>query len=310
MKAILADAVDWYVRLHDSHVDAATRSAWQAWYAADPRHAAAWTRLEQLQGRLASAPGGAAQTLANARQGRRHALKALALVLGVGVVGWHGYRASPWSTDHSTRVGQRRQLTLADGTLLDLNTDTRVDIRFDADRRLIHLRQGEILVETAKDPRPLSVRTGAGSILALGTRFSVRHDADTSHVAVAARAVQVQPARASEVVRIDSGYGLSFSADHLGPLRPLAADALAWTRGMLACVDWCLGDVVEELARYRPGHLGCARQVAELRLSGAFNLDDTDIALASLEDALPVRARRMTPYWVRLEPAPQSTAPF
>ncbi|MGE7992504.1 FecR domain-containing protein [Pseudomonas sp. NPDC089554] len=302
MKAILADAMDWYVRLHDSNVDEATRMQWRAWCAADPRHAAAWARLEQLQGRLASAPGGAAQALTLARHDRRHALKALALLLGVGVVGWQGYRASPWSAEHSTGVGQRRQLTLADGTRLDLNTDTRVDIHFDAGQRLIQLRQGEILVETAKDRRPLSVRTAAGDILALGTRFSVRQQAGMSHVAVAAHAVQVRPSHIAESVRVDAGYSLSFSADHTEPLRPLPPDALAWARGMLVSVDWRLGDVVEELARYRPGHLGCSRQVAEMRLSGAFSLDDTDIALASLEDALPVRVRRLTRYWVQLEP--------
>ncbi|MDC0687412.1 FecR domain-containing protein [Mitsuaria sp. RG] len=302
MKAILAEAVDWYVRLHDSNVDAATRASWQAWRAADPRHAAAWARLEELQGRLGNAPSGAAQTLEIARRDRRHAVKALVLLLGAGVVGWQGYRLSPWSTDYSTRTGERRRVTLADGTRLDLNTNSCVDIRFDAGLRLIHLRQGEILVETAKDPRPLSVRTAEGVIRALGTRFSVRQDAGTSHVAVAAHAVEVRPAQASQVVRIDAGYGLSFGADGVGPLRPLAPGGQAWAQGMLVSVDWRLDDVVRELARYRPGYLGCAGEVAGLRLSGAFNLDDTDVALASLEDALPVRARRVTRYWVRLEP--------
>jgi len=302
MKAILAEAVDWYVRLHDSNVDAATRASWQAWRAADPRHAAAWARLEELQGRLGNVPSGAAQTLEIARRDRRHAVKALALLLGAGVVGWQGYRLSPWSTDYSTRTGERRRVTLADGTRLDLNTNSRVDIRFDAGQRLIHLRQGEILVETAKDPRPLSVRTAEGVIRALGTRFSVRQDAGTSHVAVAAHAVEVRPAQASQVVRIDAGYGLSFAADSIGPLLPLTPGAQAWAQGMLVSVDWRLGDVVRELGRYRPGYLGCAQEVAGLRLSGAFNLDDTDVALASLEDALPVRARRVTRYWVRLEP--------
>ncbi|WP_194790939.1 FecR domain-containing protein [Pseudomonas sp. UFMG81] len=302
MKAILGEAVDWYVRLHDSHVDDATRAAWQAWCAADPRHAEAWARLEQLQCRLGNAPSGAAQALESARRDRRNAVKALVLLLGAGVAGWQGYRVSPWSADYSTRIGERRHLTLADGTRLDLNSGSRVDIRFDAGRRLIHLRQGEILVQTAKDPRPLSVRTGEGDILALGTRFSVRQHAGMSQVAVAAHAVAVRPNRTGQVVRLDAGYRLSFSADTVGPLHPLAPDALAWVQGMLVSVDWRLADVVDELARYRPGYLGCAERVAGLRLSGAFNLDDTDIALASLEDALPIRARRMTRYWVRLEP--------
>lgn len=303
MKAILAEAVDWYVRLHDSHVSDATRASWQAWLVADIRHAQAWARLEQLQQRMAQAPGGAAMTLENARQDRRSAIKALALLLGVGVVGWQGYRVSPWSTDYFTRVGQRRQLTLADGSRLDLNTDTHVDIRFDAGERLIHLRHGEILVETAHDRRPLSVLTAEGRILALGTRFSVRQEAGMSCVMVAAHAVEVRPERApQQVMRVDAGHSLNFAADRLGPLLPMAADAQAWTRGMLVTVDWRLADVIAELSRHRPGHLGCAEQIADLRLSGAFNLDDSDAALANLEDSLPVRVRRLTRYWVRVEP--------
>lgn len=303
MKAILAEAVDWYVRLHDSHVSDATRASWQAWLVADIRHAQAWARLEQLQQRMAQAPGGAAMTLETARQDRRSAIKALALLLGVGVVGWQGYRVSPWSTDYFTRVGQRRQLTLADGSRLDLNTDTHVDIRFDAGERLIHLRHGEILVETAHDRRPLSVLTAEGRILALGTRFSVRQEAGVSCVTVAAHAVEVRPERApQQVMRVDAGQSLNFAADRLGPLLPMAADAQAWTRGMLVTVDWRLADVIAELSRHRPGHLGCAEQIADLRLSGAFNLDDSDAALANLEDSLPVRVRRLTRYWVRVEP--------
>lgn len=303
MKAILAEAVDWYVRLHDSHVSDATRASWQVWLVADIRHAQAWARLEQLQQRMAQAPGGAAMTLENARQDRRSAIKALALLFGVGVVSWQGYRVSPWSADCFTRVGERRQLTLADGSRLDLNTDTQVDIRFDAGERLIHLRHGEILVETAHDRRPLSVLTAEGRILALGTRFSVRQEAGVSCVTVAVHAVEVRPERApQQVMRVDAGHSLNFAADRLGPLLPMAADAQAWTRGMLVTVDWRLADVIAELSRHRPGHLGCAEQIADLRLSGAFNLDDSDAALTNLEDSLPVRVRRLTRYWVRVEP--------
>ncbi|WP_263143683.1 FecR domain-containing protein [Pseudomonas sp. RIT-PI-AD] len=302
MKAILAEAVDWYVRLHDSDATEATRVDWRNWLSADRRHAEAWARLEQLQHRLGQAPAGTAHTLKSARRSRRGALKVLALLLGVGLAGWQGYRASPWSADYATRVGQRRRLTLADGSRLDLNTDTQVDVRFDANQRLIQLRRGEILVETAKDARPLSVRTAEGRILALGTRFGVRQEDGLSRVAVAAHAVEVRPDQApGRVVRVDAGQSLAFTADHPGPLRPMAPDAQAWTHGMLVAVDWRLADLVAELSRYRPGYLGCAEQVGGLRLSGAFALDDSDAALANLEDSLPVRVRRLTPYWVRVE---------
>lgn len=303
MKVILAQAVDWYVRLHDSAVSDTTRSEWQAWLAADPQHAQAWGRIEQLQQRLGQAPAGVATvTLEQARQQRRQALKMFAVLLGAGVVGWQGYRASPWSVDYATRVGERRQLTLADGSRLDLNTDTRVDIRFDAGQRLIHLRHGEILVETAKDSRPLSVQTDQGRILALGTRFVVRQDDGTTRVTVEAHAVEVRPRLATQqVVRVDAGQTVSVAADAVGPLQPAPAQASSWTQGMLVAVDWRLQDVLAELSRYRPGYLGCAPEVADLRLSGAFTLDDSDAVLANLEDSLPVQARRLTRYWVRLE---------
>lgn len=303
MKVTLAQAVDWYVRLNESTVSDTTRSEWQAWLAADPQHGEAWRRIEQLQQRLARAPAAVAtSTLEQARQQRRAALKMLAMFIGVGVVGWQGYRASPWNVDYATRVGQRRHLTLADGSRLVLDTDTRVDIRFDDQQRLIILKQGEILVETARDARPLSVQSAEGRILALGTRFTVRQGEGVTHVTVEAHAVQVRPRlTTTQGVRVDAGQTLGFTADSVGSLLPASAQASAWTRGLLVAIDWKLQDVLAELSRYRPGYLGCAPEVAQLRISGTFLLDDSEAVLANLEDSLPVSVRRLTRYWARVE---------
>lgn len=303
MKRILAQAVDWYVCLHDSNVSDLTRSQWQAWLAADPQHAEAWRRIEHLQQRLGQAPAGVAgTTLEQARQQRRNSLKLFVILLGAGAIGWQGYQTSPWSADYASRVGQRRHLTLADGSRLVLDSGSRVDVRFDAQRRLIVLRQGEILVQTAKDARPLSVQTAEGQVLALGTRFTVRQGEGITRVMVEAHAVEVSPRAApTQRVRIEAGQALSFAADSLGPRLPAAAEASAWTRGMLVVIDWRLQDVIAELSRYRHGYLGCAADVADLRLSGTFLLDDSEGALANLEDALPVHVRRLTRYWLRVE---------
>lgn len=303
MKAILAEAVDWYVRLNDSQADAAIEQAWQRWLHADPRHAEAWQRLQQLQQRLAVAsPQLAAAALQGARQGRRTALKTLAVLLGAGVVGWQGYRVSPLSADYATRVGERRRVMLADGSRLELNTDTRVDIRFDAAQRLIRLQQGEILVQSAADVRPLRVQSAEGSIRALGTRFVVRQRDGRSEVVVEEHAVEVQPRLATAApTRVEAGQGVEFSAQRAGVVQAAAGNASAWTQGMLVAVDWRLDRLLGELSRYRHGYLGCTSQVAAMRLSGAFQLDDEEAILASLEDALPVRVQRLTRYWVRIE---------
>ncbi|MFJ4454223.1 FecR domain-containing protein [Pseudomonas sp. NPDC089392] len=303
MKQVLAQAVEWYVCLHDSNVSEAARSEWQAWLAADPQHAEAWARVEQLQQRLVLPAGVGASTFEQARQQRRTALKMLALLLGASTVCWQGYKASPWSADYFTRVGQRRQLTLADGSQLVLDTDTRVDVRFNASQRVLVLRQGELLIETAKDVRPLSVQTAEGRILALGTRFAVRQDQGLSRVTVEAHAVEVQPRLAArQVARAEAGQSLSFSADRIGPICPAAPHASAWAQGLLVVIDWRLQDVLAELSRYRHGYLGCAPEVMDLRLSGTFLLDDSEAALANLEDALPVKIQRFTRFWARVAP--------
>ena len=303
MKRILAEAVDWYIRLHDSGVSDTTLAEWRAWLDADPAHSQAWRRIEQLQERIGQAPSSyAAATIEQARGRRRSAVKMLVLLLGAGVVGWQGYRASPMSADYSTRVGERRQFTLADGSRVTLDTDTRIDVQFDDQQRLIILRHGEVLIETSKDARPLSVQSAEGRIRALGTRFTVRQNEGVTRVSVEAHAVQVYPRLAStEGRRLEEGQMTSFTATEIGPLQPSSAQVSAWTRGLLVAIDWRLEDVLAELSRYRLGYLGCAPEVAELRLSGTFLLDDSEDVLANLADALPVRVRRITRYWVRVE---------
>ena len=120
MNQVLAQAVEWHVRLNDSSATQATRAQWQAWLDADPVHAQAWQRVERLQQRLSLAPAGVVSTtIEQARQHRRAVLKQLAVLLGVGATGWAGYRASPFAADYSTGVGQRQRLAIARALLKD-----------------------------------------------------------------------------------------------------------------------------------------------------------------------------------------------
>ncbi len=83
-----------------------------------------------------------------------------------------------WLADQRTATGEQRTLTLADGTLINLNTHSAMDVRFDEKRRLIVLQEGEILVETGhNDARPvLSCRpaTAACARWARGLSSSAR----------------------------------------------------------------------------------------------------------------------------------------
>ncbi|HDS1819995.1 TPA: FecR domain-containing protein, partial [Pseudomonas putida] len=205
--------------------------------------------------------------------------------------------------DQRTGVGERRTLRLQDGSRLQLNTATAVDIRYSAQWRALDLLGGEILVETARDAqgRAFIVHTEQGSIRALGTRFTVRSDADITQVCVLEHAVEVRSAHSLAAVRVEAGQQLSFRAGGAGVVQPATALADAWTRDMLLVDDWRLADVVSELQRYRPGYLGCEEAVSQLRLSGAFHLGNIDTALDNLTTTLPVRIRRFSRFWTRVE---------
>lgn len=306
----LEAAASWYVTLNAAPPSEAQVQAWQDWLGKSQAHAQAWARVEKLQRQLGRLPADVAlPTLAGVRARRRAVLKTLALLMGVGVTGWAVRESAPgqaWMAGVRTDKGQRRQLALADGSQLQLNTDTALDIAFDPSQRLLRLYSGEIMVQTAADPdrRPFLVETREGRIRALGTRFSVYSEHGLSRVSVLEHAVEVRPANQPLLMlRLDSGQSVSFDSRRLGVASNAAPGTGAWTQGMLTVIEWRLADFISELRRYRPGVLRCADGIADLRLSGAFRIDDTDTILQNLGASLPVKVRYLTRYWVSIEPA-------
>jgi ferric-dicitrate binding protein FerR (iron transport regulator) len=85
--------------------------------------------------------------------------------------------------------------------------------------------------------------------------------------------------------------------------RPLDMDIGAWADGLIVTRDMRLADFLSEVGRYRHGYLGCSANIADLRLSGVFRLEDTDKLLAILPQTLPVQLRYRTRWWVSLERA-------
>ena len=72
---------------------------------------------------------------------------------------------------------------------------------------------------------------------------------------------------------------------------------------MLLAIDMPLGTLTEELGRYRSGVVRCDPAVADIVVSGAFSLRDTDASLALLQKTLPVRVQQLGPWWVTIKPA-------
>ncbi|MCU1720737.1 FecR domain-containing protein [Pseudomonas sp. 5P_5.1_Bac1] len=306
----LEAAANWYVRLNAGTPNDALLRSWQDWLGQNPANARAWARVEKVQAQMGRLPVEVAlPTLAGVRARRRAVLKTLALLLAAGASGWIAQESAPAQALFAgvrTGKGERRRIELADGSLLQVNTDSALDIDYDDQQRLLRLHSGEISVQTASDPRgrPFIVQTREGRVRALGTRFCVRSDDGVSRVSVQQHAVEIRThGQPQQSLRLDAGQSVRFDRQHIAPASAAAPGADAWTQGMLTVIEWRLADFVAELRRYRSGVVRCAETVADLRLSGAFRVDDTDTLLENLGASLPVKVRYLTRYWVSIEAA-------
>jgi transmembrane sensor len=305
-RKVFEAAASWYVQFQADPPTLAEQKAWQLWIDSDPAHLAAWNQMDQLQRHLGTLPQDLKRCALNTGQQRRQVLKLLLLATGTGLLGWNVQQHTPlgnvWA-DYRTGVGQRRTISLADGSQIQLNTDTAIDVTFDAAQRLIRLRSGEILIQTGKlgDQRPFFVETRDGRIQALGTRFSVHQLSGVTRVGVLEDRVSVQPADLpAAAVILSAGEGADFDSRHIGLIHPFKSSAVAWTNGQLIVLDARLGEVIEELGRYRSGVLHCDERARDLRVSGTFRLDSTDAVLANLQASLPINVRYFTRYWVSI----------
>lgn len=310
-------AVEWWVDRQAGRTGEAFDAALARWRAEDPAHDAAWRHIETMQHRLGGLTAGldpqtAHAALLSPRAGRRRAaVKALAVLLFAGGAAWMAEparRAAIWPADLRTAVGERRTVTLADRTVVVLDTDTALDVRFDAAARRLRLLRGTIMVTSGHDDRvparPLVVATAQGELRPLGTRFAVRQREGATRVEVFAGAVRVQPDDAAAGARvIAAGEGADFTRDAIGVQAPLDAYASAWTGGMLVASRMRLADLVAELDRYRRGSLRCDAAVADLRVSGTYPLDDPARVLDTLKATLPIDVHYLTRYWATVVPA-------
>ena len=332
----LEQAIAWIVRLRSGMLDDAAQRRLQqevqAWRQAAPAHEAAWQELQAVEQGFAAVQATqrahAARTLQTVvrhrgtRQSRRKALRVLGWG-GVGVAvgalalsqsgwqpGWRTWSAS-LAADHATAVGERRSITLPDGTRIALNTDTAIDVRYTETQRTIVLHRGEIFIQTGSDGdhagghRRFFVRTAQTRLEAIGTGFLVQQEAQHTRLQVAQGSVAIRASEGDGTRDLIAAAGEAWRIDAQGRARALeeiAFDATAWLDGALVARQMRLGDLVAQLARHRRGWLRCDPAIADLRVSGVFQLDDTDRALASLVQTLPIAMVSHTRYWVTLQP--------
>lgn len=306
------EAMEWLVLSWSGENDAGFDRALESWLTADPSHRQAWHYLNNVSQRLNNIPAAVAtNSLRSAEQvgSRRRFLQVLGmLLLGVCISPLllrHKY-SQALMADLRTGTGDIKRFTLPDGTGVVLNTETAVDLVFDQQLRQINLIAGEIFIETAPDPinnpqslpRPFVVKTDHGSVQPIGTEFSVRHTGDQTIVAVEQGAVIIRNAQTQR--KLSAGEAAGYDAQNIQSTElNYSSD---WVESKLAVKQIPLATFCQELGRYRPGFIRVHPDLVAQKLSGRFDLQDTDRTLALLEQALPIKVSFISPYWVNIDP--------
>jgi transmembrane sensor len=265
-----------------------------------PEQIEAWVRAAREAAPVEISRGACSSPSTKLRQtqfGRRRLALAASILLAV--VAMAGYL---WWQDgrYSTGRGEQKIITLADGSVVTLNTSSELKVRLSAGRRALLLMSGEAFFRVARDAnRPFEVTAHETTVRAIGTQFNVRLAPTATIVSVTEGTVELhnQPASAGEpsgalrtpAVRVSRGEEARIARGppdaHEQPIAlvkpepPAVARAVAWTNGRVEFDDAPLPEVLSEFQRYRELRFEIDPALHDLRLTGSFDARDPESAL-------------------------------
>jgi transmembrane sensor len=296
MKTLQREAQAWVVRLGSHQANEDDARAFKRWCAQSRLHAQAFVRAREVWQAMAPAAVRVRQQEARATR-RRMPVAGRRALLGGAVAACAAYLAvSPplglwtpataWGDDFRTATGEQREVALADGVVLQLNTQTRVNMRPGTDEQGpadgIELVAGEAEVAAdASSVMRVRVSAAGGVVSATRARFNIRNI--DGEVCVTCLSGQVEVARGAQHARLEAGrqlrYGNGGNGDGgLGRAAAVDTGAVsAWRRRQLVFDQVPLAEVVAEVNRYRRGRLVLTSEaLGRSKVQASFSIDRLD----------------------------------
>jgi transmembrane sensor len=314
-RELLETAAGWRLRIEggDSEPDAAVAAAFNRWLAADPSHAEAFDRTAagwDLLERHSAAPevirarrdaldyakrtGERRWGFDPARRASFRIAASIAVAAALGAVTWPMVDGKDV---YRTGVGERRQVTLADGSRVALDSNSKVSVRYSDEARRLTLERGQARFDVAHNPyRPFSVTAEDRTVVATGTAFNIDIFDKKVEVTLIEGSVIVRPigaATAAKPVALKSGQQLAVVTG--SPKATVQAvktdDATAWERGKLIFDDVPLAEAASRVNRYAERKVVIRDpQVAGLNVSGVFQTGDADAFARAMAQYLDLQA--------------------
>lgn len=305
--SVTAEAVHWFAALREKPEDRDLQVRLASWLSRDARHAAAFDSIArhwQMAGGLLADAASQIDTLGATRRRAemsRRNFGRLALAASVGAVavgaGSIAVRSHLFA-DYRTAAGETGTFRLPDGSDLELSTASAASLAFDTTTRRVILHAGEAFLRVATDPaaRPFVVAAAGGDVIALGTAFAVRVQAERARVIVTEHAVEVKAG--GDVAQVRAGEQVDYDRNGIAAAAPAdATGALAWRQGRLVFDAVPLGEVLATLDQWRHGRVLLLDDVlAQKPVTLIVDTQRTDAALAALTQVLPIELVSITPY--------------
>lgn len=301
-KEIQATAAEWLARRNNGEHSAEDQRAFLVWLNANQANRDAFAKAEALWEQMRGLDGVADQQLAEARAflvknrqqpvHRRYAVAALALITA-GVVWQADWLSYLNDQTFQTAVGQTQSFDLADGSRLELNTNSAARVHYSRHGREVRLSRGQAVFTVAHEKnRPFNVYAGHGKIRDVGTQFDVRYNDDWVSVAVLDGEVEVTASVDALPKPLHRGQQLNYKPS--GEVTSVQAVDIntfsAWRERKLVFQGQPLKEVLEELGRYHRASITVtAPKILDTKVSGIFPTDNLPQAMQTIAMALPIK---------------------
>ncbi len=278
-------AADWLARQQFESWNGEAQKELDAWLSQSDKHTAAYWRLKAAfgrTGRLAALRRPMMSPAAPQHAARKpwtliYAVAAVLILFAAGGGFWSYRTLAPDGRTFATPVGGHMTVKLADGSSIELNTDTVLRTDFTPERRAVRLLKGEVYFQIRHNAsRPFTVTVGEHRIVDLGTKFLVRKSASQLDVALMEGSARLESTNASAptkpAVLMPGDFAVA-TATSIGISRKKVhelADDLAWRNGMLVFHNARLADAAAEFNRYGETRLIVSESAARLTINGAF----------------------------------------
>lgn len=283
-------ALDWLLRLQQAPHDPQLRDAFEQWRTSDAANAEAYRKAErvwQLTGQLAPAttqhwPKAPVVQLP-ARRRRWWLGAAVAACLLVSVAPALSLRLQ---ADYRTGQGETRDVTLADGSVVQMDSDTAIAVDYSGVRRDVRLLAGQAFFEVKPDKaKPFHVHAEAIEVTVTGTAFNVELRPGRVGVDVQHGSVRVADEKGAHVLAgaLSAGQRLRYRDGQAQVQAFVPSQVAAWRQGQLIADDQPVAELVQALARYLPGKVLLRDQaLGEMRVTGVYDLRKPETALRAV----------------------------